>query len=412
MAVMTQAINEEDTSTRPSKLKAIKSDSSRVNFPNQQIVRDFPKVIFQTDKNGHYTYLNQSWEDLTGIPVEQALGKHYKVFLNRRQNEIVNAQFEDSGKTKTAIIEYDFKGNTVWYEISMSLLLNADKEVVGYFGCFNDVTYLKTVEMDLLEKNELLNTQQKLIESQVESLSQKNKELQKYIETNLELENFAYIASHDLKAPLRTVMSFSQLMKKNHYTCLDAKGQGYLDIITDASKDMIYLIDDLLKYSDISTSELNLATTDLAQIVSEVYINVHPKLNQIGAVLAVDDLPTNCIIDKQKIYRLVKLLFENCIKFKSQHPLRIKISSEELRDHWVIKISDNGVGIDPQFVDKAFELFQKQQTNDSRSGTGIGLTIARAIVRLHDGEIWIDSTKGKGTDVSFTLSKNLKQVNL
>ena len=89
---MTQAINEEDTSTRPSKLKAIKSDSSRVNFPNQQIVRDFPKVIFQTDKNGHYTYLNQSWEDLTGIPVEQALGKHYKVFLNRRQNEIVNAQ--------------------------------------------------------------------------------------------------------------------------------------------------------------------------------------------------------------------------------------------------------------------------------------------------------------------------------
>ncbi len=411
---MTHAIDKEDTSyTKTSKLKAVKGIHTKGNFPNQQIVQHFPKVIFQTDKDGCYTYLNQSWEELTGIPVEQALGKHYKVFLNRKQNEDVNQQFEHSEKTKTAIIEYDFKGNKVWYEISMSVLLSADKEVIGYFGCFNDVTYLKNVELDLLKKNELLKAQHKIIEQQVDSLSLKNNELQKYIETNLELENFAYIASHDLKAPLRTVMSFSQLLKKNHYMCLDSKGQNYLNIISEASQDMIHLIDDLLKYSDISTSELNLANTDLEHIVNEVYISVHPKLNAIGATLAVDELPKNCTVDKQKMFQLFNLILDNCIKFRSdKHPLAVKITSEELKDHWVINISDNGVGIDPQFIEKSFELFQKQQTNDTRSGTGIGLTIARAIVRLHDGEIWIESKEGKGTEVSFTISKNLNQVNL
>lgn len=406
---MAQALNSSGDLQRKTSLTKVKGINQVLDHTSDNFIKNFPKAIFQADRKGNYTYLNDIWEQLSGIPTEQALGKNFQVFLSEKQLNSVIDQFSKCGPSyKTAIFSYDRKGKSAWYEISMSEQNDDNGNLIGYFGCFTEVSQIKEAELQLLKNNSKLTKQQETIENQIEILNQKNAELQKYIETNLELENFAYIASHDLKAPLRTVMSFSQLLQKNHYKSLDDKGKQYLDIISNASMDMIYLIDDLLKYSEISGGELNVVSTDLADVANEVYINFFPQLSKIGASIAVGEMPANARVDKQKVYNLLQMLIDNAIKFKSEdHPLVIKIESEELQDHWLLKIIDNGEGIPSQFLDKAFELFKKYKTNDVRSGTGVGLTLAKAIVRLHDGKIWIESKEGEGSTVHVMLSKNL-----
>lgn len=411
MTLMAHTLNVKNSKDKTEKrrMATVKNIVTDTQLIDKQIIQYFPTVIFQVDATGHYTYLNSAWEKFSGIPAEQAIGKKYTEFFSADQQSVVSLQFDGDDKShKSAIFEYELDGHKLWYEISMSQHVNKNGEIIGYFGCFTDVTCLKEAEINLIEKNQQLEQQQTMIQAQVEMLSQKNKELRKYIDTNLELENFAYIASHDLKAPLRTVMSFSQLLQKNHYQTLDDKGKKYLDIISEASKDMIYLIDDLLKYSDMSSSEMTIAQANLADIINEVYINLHPTLSKIDASLSVGQMPGNCSVDKQKIYQLIKLLVDNAIKFRNEkEPLQIAINSVELKDHWQLTVADNGIGMPDQFYDKAFGLFKKHKTNDTRSGTGIGLTLARAIVRLHDGKIWIESDEGKGTQIKFLISKEL-----
>lgn len=245
-------------------------------------------------------------------------------------------------------------------------------------------------------------------DKQIKELQAKNLELQKYIESNLELENFAYIASHDLKAPLRTVMSFSQLLQKNHYTSLDGKGKQYLDIISTASQDMIALIDDLLKYSEISSTNIVVKDSDVNTILDTVLKDMKPFFDEAEATVTCSEMPEDLKVDKQRMYQLFRHLLDNSIKFKRDDvQLEIQISAEELKDHWLFKVADNGMGIPSQFSEKAFELFKKHKTNDNRKGTGIGLTLSKAIVRHHDGKIWVEAKPEGGNITCFMISKDL-----
>lgn len=242
----------------------------------------------------------------------------------------------------------------------------------------------------------------------IKELRAKNLEQKKYIESNLELENFAYIASHDLKAPLRTVMSFSQLLQKNHYGFLDDKGKQYLDIISTASQDMICLIDDLLKYSEITSTDIVVSQSDVNSILKTVLIDMQPFFDEAEATVTYTDMPRSLKVDKQRMYQLFKHLLDNSIKFRREDvALKINIHAEELKDHWLFKVSDNGTGIPSQFSEKAFELFKKHKTNDNRKGTGVGLTLSKAIVRHHDGKIWVEANQDGGNVTCFMISKEL-----
>ena len=245
-------------------------------------------------------------------------------------------------------------------------------------------------------------------DKQIRDLQAKNLELQNYIESNLELENFAYIASHDLKAPLRTVMSFSQLLQKNHYGGLDTKGKQYLDIISTASQDMICLIDDLLKYSEISSTEIVVADSNINSLLKAVIVDMKPLFDEVGAHVTHTEMPDYLKVDKQRMYQLFSHLLDNSIKFKSNDVnLEVHISAEELKDHWLFKVADNGMGIPSKFSEKAFELFKKHKTSDDKKGTGIGLTLSKAIVRHHDGKIWVEAKPEGGNVTCFMISKSL-----
>lgn len=371
-------------------------------------IADIPSIIFQTDLTGHYTYISKAWEEHTDISIKDAIGKHFTEFLSPELRLQFNNKVRKDSPYSDYLFEFDYmlKGQVRKLKTEFNKLRNHDGEHIGYIGTFFDLTELRNTRVQLLKEKDLLEHQEERIKANLAELERKNLELNKFISKNLEIENFAYIASHDLKAPLRSVMSFSLLLKKKYYELLDEKGQKYLDIISDASQDMIRLIDGLLKYTTIHGSENNLRTVDVGYLIDESLLTLHSAVEQAEAIIGYGPMPQELIVDKDKIYQLFYIIIDNSIKFR--HPQRIpsiRIESEELVDHWLFRITDNGIGIPLNFNLKAFDLFKKVKTTGSDTGTGVGLTIAQTIVNQHGGKIWIESTEGEGMVVCFTLKK-------
>jgi len=385
-----------------------KISSSDVSL-NQRITQ-FPLVVFQTDKDGNYTFISKTWEKYSKIPVKEMLGTHITGAFSPEEK----LRFKTGLNKQNPNSDYSFEFNVVHngekrkIKSEFNKLTDLNGVHTGFIGSFFDLTELQNTRNQLLDDKEILEAQEKKIKANLAELEIKNNELNKFISKNLEIENFAYIASHDLKAPLRSVMSFSLLLKKKYYDLLDLKGQKYLDIISDASQDMIRLIDGLLKYTTIHSSENNLKTVDISYLIDESLLTLQSCVEQSGATIDYGPMPEAMIVDKDKIYQLFYMLIDNSIKFRSpQRKPQIKIESEELIDHWLFKITDNGVGIPANFDQKAFELFKKVKTTGTDTGTGVGLTIAQTIVNQHDGKIWIESKEGEGMEVSFTIKKKL-----
>ncbi len=253
------------------------------------------------------------------------------------------------------------------------------------------------------QKNQLL------IEQQFEDLNISNKELKKYIDSNLQLENFAYIASHDLKAPLRTVGSFADLLAGSTASKLTEKEAKFLKIIQDSSRNMQDLIEDLLRFSRVNTQKINLQNIDVSQIIKELVLENQDVYESIKAEIIVDKLPKSLVADKTKLRQIFQNLMGNALKYRSQErKLKIIISCNETVAFYEFSVRDNGIGIEPEYYDKIFLLFQKLHSADIYEGSGIGLAICKKAIEQHEGRIWLDSTYGEGTTFYFTIPKNLK----
>jgi len=377
-----------------------------------KFLENLPTTFYEVDKEGRYIYLSQSWKELIGLEVEESIGKHFLSFVNEEEKVVLADTVSEIGTKASGsfLFSRNFNGKLMWAKVAYSAIYDDNGERNGFCGSITDVTSLKEAEISAQENNALLLEQQRLINTQIEELQLKNNELQKYITSNLELENFAYIASHDLKAPLRSVMSFSQLLKKNYYETLDDRGKKYLAIITEASENMLQLIDDLLKYTNAATKDLNLIKCDIQKVIEEIIYGLESKLESCPVSFEFESLPTNLTVDKELIYNLFFHLIDNAVKFKcpKKHESNISIEAKEMADSWQFAITDNGQGMPQNFTEKAFGLFKKQNKTDNDKGTGIGLSIAKSIVNLHGGKIWIDSEQGTGTSVYFTISKHLE----
>lgn len=246
-----------------------------------------------------------------------------------------------------------------------------------------------------------------IILNQLFELNKKNQELEKYIESNLQLENFAYIASHDLKAPLRTVSSFAYLLKKNSYESLNSKGKKYLDIIITSSGNMQVLIQDLLQYARINSQKVNFKTILLNQFLSRCIQDLNQDIMDNKGKVFYGVMPEKIVADEVKLRQLFQNLIRNALKFKRKGvPPVVKIECEENNKEWTFSITDNGIGIEANQKDRIFGIFTKLHSSDEFEGTGLGLTISRKIVEQHMGKIWLDSVPGQGTIFYFTILKD------
>ena len=239
-------------------------------------------------------------------------------------------------------------------------------------------------------------------------IEEKNEELQKYIDYSLQLENFAYIASHDLKTPLRTVVSFSQLLKKTAREKLDINETEYLDFIINGTKEMTSLIDDLLDYSSVQRTDLNIEKIELQNFLEEVIGKNSAFLEEEKAIINFDLQVDSINVDKLKFQQLCQNLIVNGVKFHKENEVpKLLISSEFVGNQVVISVEDNGIGIEKSYFDKIFLIFKRLNKKDDYQGTGIGLAIVKKIVDLHKGKIWLESTVGKGSTFFVAIPRNL-----
>ncbi len=224
--------------------------------------------------------------------------------------------------------------------------------------------------------------------------------------TNKELENFTYVASHDLQEPLRMITGFLGLLKRNYVSKLDEKAQSYIHFAVDGADRMKLLIKDLLEYSKTSANTLTYDKVDLNTIANDIKIIFQEDLTEDGAGIFIAPLP-EIKANKFQMLQLFQNLTGNAIKYRSELPPVINISASNNTTHWIFSIQDNGQGIDKQYFEKVFDVFKRLHTSATHNGTGIGLAICKKIVERHGGNIWIESEVGKGSAFYFSISKDL-----
>ena len=241
------------------------------------------------------------------------------------------------------------------------------------------------------EKNDLVEARQKLEES-VSELGR----------SNADLQQFAYVASHDLQEPLRMVSSYTQLIARRYKGKLDADAEEFIAFAVDGANRMQRLILDLLAYSRVNTAGRQFEPTAMETVLKAALNNLTDAVKESQAIITHDPLPAVMGDDKQ-LAQLFQNLLSNAVKFGGAQPPRIHISAKQTDGEWLFSVRDHGIGLDPQYADRIFVIFQRLHTREEYPGTGIGLAICKKIVERHGGRIWVESELGKGATFYFTM---------
>jgi PAS domain S-box-containing protein len=220
--------------------------------------------------------------------------------------------------------------------------------------------------------------------------------------SNTELEQFAYVASHDLQEPLRMVASYMQLLAERYQGQLDAKADKYIGYAVDGARRMQALINDLLALSRVNSRGAEFVSTDCESVIGRVLHDLDAGIRSANALVECEGLPT-VMADEQQIAQLLQNLIGNALKFRAADAPHIRLAAEQQNGLWLFSVQDNGIGIDPEHADKIFILFQRLHSRQQYDGTGIGLAICKKIVERHGGRIWVESEPGKGSTFKFTL---------
>jgi PAS domain S-box-containing protein len=272
-------------------------------------------------------------------------------------------------------------GTSVWLSISGEPVFDTKKTFRGYRGVGTDITERKGAQ---------------------EILRAAHDELAR---SNAELQQFAYVASHDLQEPLRMIGSYTQLLEKRYSDKLDQDAREFMDFIVDGATRMKQLIEDLLAYSRVGTRAKDLRPVQMQAALDKALVNLRAAIDASGAAITHGALP-EVHADETQLVQLLQNLIGNAIKFrKKEQPLEIRVGAEDARGEWRLSVSDNGIGIEPQYFERIFMVFQRLHTRDEYAGTGIGLAICKKVVDRHGGRLWIESGLGKGSTFHFTLPK-------
>lgn len=278
------------------------------------------------------------------------------------------------------------------------LSLSTRIALLPYIG-IPDKTTAQVLSLDLLLRNHerIVAKQEQHLHATLAALSRSNKDL----------EQFAYVASHDLREPLRAVSGFCQLLEERYGDQLDDKAREYIHFAVEGAERMQELIGGLLDYSRVGTREVLTEEVDVNEVVERALANLQVALQAAGAVVHFDHLPT-VTADRLQLIRLFQNLIDNAIKYRGEAPCEVNIAAAKRTtttggNEWIFSVRDNGIGFEPQYADRIFLIFQRLHTRQQYAGTGIGLAICERIVQRQGGCIWVESVPGQGSTFHFTL---------
>ena len=343
----------------------------------ETVINRLGDLFFVFDHQGDFVHWNDRVNEVTGYDDEEIARMHPIEFFPEDEHETVQVAIGDilaTGESTRDLHLLTRDGEKVPYEFSGSVIEDADGTPLYICGIGRDIGPRIRAEREL--------------EDAIEELER----------SNAELEQFAYVASHDLKQPLRMITSYLELIEGRYADELDENGEEFIAYAVDGAERMRRLIDDLLTYSRIGTEE-TFEPVDCDIVVRRALENLKIAIEESGAAISVDPLPT-VLGDENQLLQLFQNVLDNAIEYGSDDDPRVRVSAERDDDEWVFSVRDNGRGIAPEERDRVFEVFS---TGRGSEGTGIGLATCRKIVRRHEGKIWLDSEPGDGTTVRFTI---------
>ncbi|HSL44768.1 MAG TPA: ATP-binding protein [Anaerolineales bacterium] len=331
-----------------------------------------------TNIDGRLVDLNPAWENALGYKVEDLQGRVFTELVHPDDmNLAVSALQAVTAGQESNRFEVRFRhrdGNYHW--LAWALVISPHEQLV--YGAARDVTQRRVAE---------------------ERLQQQAEELER---SNKELEQFAYVASHDLQEPLRIVSSYVQLLARRYKGRLDKDADEFIAYAVEGANRMKSLISDLLAYSRVGTRGKELAPVEMEEVFERVTRIMKLAIEDSQAVITHDPLPV-VLADNGQMIQLLQNLIANAIKFRGTQPPRVHVGVRRHDAHWLFFVRDNGIGIDPQYSERIFVIFQRLHNRDEYPGTGIGLAICRKIVERHGGQIWVESELDKGATFYFTL---------
>jgi signal transduction histidine kinase len=263
-----------------------------------------------------------------------------------------------------------------------------------------EISSRRAVEIALQDQNLLLQQEINHRERAESALLKSNQELAR---SNAELEQFAYVASHDLQAPLATIASYAQLLEKRYKDQLDSQAHKFIGNIVQGCTRMQTLIDDLLEYSRVGRSQKPFQPIDCNQVIEQAIANLQGVISDTQAVITYSELPV-VTGDISQLIQLFQNLIGNAIKYRKSKSPAVCIAVCKQENNWLFSVSDNGIGIAAQHQERIFQIFQRLHTQKEYSGTGIGLAICQKIVERHGGSIWVESEPGQGSIFHFTIT--------
>ncbi len=333
------------------------------------------------DSAGVILYANPPLAAMLGYTVEETVGKSVFSFMDRHNAQILREHMERRQKGVKDQYELEAitaRGAKKHVLVEASPLLDQNGHYIGSLAGVMDITERKQAEIALQEYAERLKR------------------------SNEDLERFAYISSHDLQEPLRAIVSYSQLLERRYRGRLDPDADAYIQFITDSGRRMQALVNDLLQHSRITSQVLVLEPVATEEVLAQTLLSISMLLKEQGATVTHDPLPV-VQADARQLEQIFSNLIGNAIKYRRQEPPKIHVSAVKKEDMWQFSVTDNGIGIEPRYLEKIFTIFERLHGQERYEGTGIGLAICKRIVERHGGRIWIESEPGEGSTLFFTL---------
>jgi PAS domain S-box-containing protein len=351
----------------------------------QSIYDGTEQAIFVIDitpeKEFRYAGFNPVSEKYAGVTNEQIQGKTAVEAFGETFGTILQQNYQlclQAGRSINYEEQLKFDTHTIWTLTTLSPLQDEQGRIYRIIGTATDISDRKYKEI------ELQNQKQDLARS------------------NAELQQFAYIASHDLQEPLRMITSYLELLERRYKGQLDEKADKFIAYAVDGATRMQTLINDLLSYSRVGSRSQDLELVDCEKILQNVLTNLQMAIKQNNAIITHTPLP-RVSADPSQLTQLFQNLISNSIKFRREDPPQIHLEVQDTDGKWLFTLQDNGIGMEVQYLERIFIIFQRLHSKTEYPGTGIGLAVCKKIVERHGGNLWVESQHGQGSTFYFTI---------
>lgn len=409
--------------------------SQEENFING-LVKHQPNLLSLTSAQGAAVYFGDNCTTIGNTPKEEDLNYLVQWLKNHLQDEVFYTDslpqiYPDAEKFKNVAsgmlaIQISKRNYVMWFRPEVIQTVNwggnpnkafdatqTDGNVRlsprKSFELWKETVSLTSLPWKQVEVKAVLELRKAIVNivlRQADELAQLAHDLER---SNAELKKFAYVASHDLQEPLNQVANYVQLLEMRYQEQLGEDAKEFINFAVEGVSLMQTLIDDVLAYSKVDLQGVEYQLIDVETALNRALNNLRGRILETGAVITHDELPT-VLADSTQLMQLFQNLIGNAIKFRSNKAPQIHISASRLEDAWLFAVKDNSIGIEPQFSDRIFVIFQRLHTRDEYAGTGMGLAICKKIVECHRGRIWVESELGEGATFYFTIPVGGREI--